>query len=91
MSSGNGSNIRAVARIDVMLKPEISDVQGQTVEKALPALGWENVSGVRVGKHLELEVEGPSIDALREQVEQMCERFLANTVIESYTVEVTPL
>ena len=91
MSSGNGASVRALARIDVMLKPEISDVQGQTVAKALPALGWENVSGVRVGKHLEFEVEGPSLEALQQQVEQMCERFLANTVIESYTVEVSPL
>jgi phosphoribosylformylglycinamidine synthase len=78
--------MRAVARIDVMLKPEISDVQGQTVERSLPALGWENVSGVRVGKHLELTVEGASLDDLTAQVEQMCERFLANTVIESYSV-----
>jgi phosphoribosylformylglycinamidine synthase subunit PurS len=80
--------VRAVAKIDVMLKPEISDVQGQTVERSLPALGWENVSGVRVGKHLELTVEGTSLDDLKSQVEQMCERFLANTVIESYSVQV---
>ncbi len=71
-----------------MLKPGISDVQGQVVERSLPALGWENVSDVRVGKHLELVLEGASLDAVREQVEQMCERFLANTVIESYRVEV---
>jgi phosphoribosylformylglycinamidine synthase len=83
--------VRAVARIDVMLKPEISDVQGQTVERSLPALGWSNVSGVRVGKHLELVVEGPSLDELKQQVERMCESFLANTVIESYTVEVEPI
>ena len=74
-----------------MLKPGISDVQGQVVERSLPAMGWDNVSGVRVGKHLELVVEGSSIDALREQVEKMCEAFLANTVIESYTVEVEQL
>jgi len=69
-----------------MLKPGISDVQGQVVERSLPALGWQNVSGVRVGKHLELEVEGSSVESIREQVEAMCERFLANTVIESYQV-----
>ena len=88
MSEGNGSRVKAVAKIDVMLKQGISDVQGQVVERSLPALGWENVSGVRVGKHLELVVEGASLEALKEQVEQMCERFLANTVIESYSVEV---
>ena len=71
-----------------MLKPGISDVQGQVVERSLPALGWSNVSGVRVGKHLEFEVEGASLEELQSQVEQMCERFLANTVIESFEVEV---
>jgi phosphoribosylformylglycinamidine synthase len=91
VSSSNGSNIKAVARIDVMLKPGISDVQGQVVERSLPAMGWENVSGVRVGKHLELVVEGTSLDSLREQVEKMCEAFLANTVIESYSVELEQL
>ena len=86
--STNGSRVRAIAKIDVMLKPGISDVQGQVVERSLPAMGWENVSGVRVGKHLELVVEGASLDELKRQVEQMCERFLANTVIESYTVTI---
>ena len=91
MTGSNGSGVKAVAKIDVMLKPGISDVQGQTVQRSLPALGWENVSGVRVGKHLELVVEGASLDVLREQVEQMCERFLANTVIESYSVSLEVL
>jgi phosphoribosylformylglycinamidine synthase subunit PurS len=91
LSQSNGQRVKAVARIDVMLKPGISDVQGQVVERSLPAMGWENVSGVRVGKHLELMVEGASIDELKKQVEQMCERFLANTVIESYSVTVEPL
>ena len=88
MTSTNGSHMKAIAKIDVMLKPGISDVQGQVVERSLPAMGWENVSGVRVGKHLELVVEGASLEVLKEQIEQMCEKFLANTVIESYTVTV---
>jgi phosphoribosylformylglycinamidine synthase len=74
-----------------MLKPGISDVQGQVVERSLPAMGWENVSAVRVGKHLELVVEGTSIEALTEQVGKMCESFLANTVIESYSVTLEPI
>jgi phosphoribosylformylglycinamidine synthase subunit PurS len=90
VSDTNGSGVKARARIDVMLKPEIADPQGRTVEKALPTLGWENVSDVRVGKHLELLLEGASLDALREQVEAMCERFLTNPVIESYTVTLDP-
>ena len=82
--------MKAVARIDVMLKPGISDVQGQVVERSLPAMGWDNVSDIRVGKHLELTVEGSSLDEMRAQVEKMCESFLANTVIESYSVSLEP-
>jgi phosphoribosylformylglycinamidine synthase len=82
--------MRARALIDVMLKPEIADPQGQTVERSLPALGWRNVWGVRVGKHLELEVEGSSLDDLRSQVDEMCKGFLANPVIESYTFSLEP-
>lgn len=83
--------MRARALIDVMPRPGIADPQGQTVERSLPALGWENVSGVRVGKHLELMVEGPSIDAVRHQVEEMCRRFLTNPVIESYEFSLEPV
>jgi len=91
VSGANGSHVKAVAKIDVMLKPGISDVQGQVVERSLPAMGFANVSGVRVGKHLELTVEGASLDELREQVTTMCEAFLANTVIEGYSVELTQI
>jgi phosphoribosylformylglycinamidine synthase subunit PurS len=91
VTSSNGSRVKAVARIDVMLKPGISDVQGQVVERSLPAMGWENVREVRIGKHLELTVEGPSMEAVQAQVDEMCEKFLANTVIESYSVHLEPL
>lgn len=69
--------------IDVLLKPEILDPQGRAVERALPGLGYEGVSDVRVGKHLELTVE--SDDDLAASVERMCADFLTNPVIESYT------
>lgn len=69
--------------IDVLLKPEILDPQGRAVEQALPGLGYAGVSDVRVGKHLELEVDaGP--DELAERVEAMCAGFLTNPVIETY-------
>jgi phosphoribosylformylglycinamidine synthase PurS subunit len=74
-----------VARVvvDVMLKPEILDPQGQAVANALPALGFTGVGGVRVGKHFEIEVEGePDL----EQVRTMAETLLANPVIEDFTV-----
>lgn len=76
------------ARVDVMLKPGISDPQGQTIEKALPVLGYEGVTGVRVGKRIDLEVEAANADEARSKVQEMCERLLANPVIESYEVSI---
>lgn len=75
--------------IDVLLKAEILDPQGRAVERALPGLGFEGVSGVRVGKHLELEVDADG-DELASRVEQMCASFLTNPVIETYTWRVLP-
>lgn len=69
--------------IDVLLKSEILDPQGRTIEEALPGLGYEGVSQVRVGKHLEMFVDAEG-DELTQQVERMCETFLTNPIIESY-------
>lgn len=69
--------------IDVLLKREILDPQGRAVERALPGLGYEGVSGVRVGKHLELDVDAEG-DELADRVERMCADFLTNPVIETY-------
>lgn len=77
-----------IARVDVMLKPGISDPQGQTIERALPVLGYEGVTGVRVGKRIQLEVDALSADEAKSMVEEMCERLLANPVIESYEVSI---
>ena len=68
------------ARVLIRPKAGILDPQGQTVERALPALGFEGVSNVRVGRMVELEVEDAS------QVPQMCEQLLANPLIEDYEV-----
>jgi phosphoribosylformylglycinamidine synthase len=79
-----------VARVvvDVMLKPEILDPQGQAVQRALPRLGFEGISDVRQGKRFELEVEGPVDDAALARIREMAETFLANTVIEDFAVKV---
>ena len=69
--------------IDVLLKREILDPQGRAVERALPGLGYDGISEVRVGKHLELDVDADGA-ALADQVERMCSDFLTNPVIESY-------
>lgn len=75
------------AQVNVMLKPGIADPQGTTIERALPALGYAEVDGVRVGKRIELALEADSADAARARVVEMCERLLANPVIESFEVD----
>ena len=78
-----------LAKVNIILKPGIADPQGQTIERALPALGYDGVKNVRVGKLIELEVEAEDAAGARTSVEEMCERLLANPVIEAYAVEVT--
>ena len=75
-----------VANVNVMLKEGIADPQGQTIERALPALGFSGVDEVRVGKRIRLRVDAPDEQDARRQIEEMCERLLANPVIESYEV-----
>jgi len=70
----------------VTLRPGLLDPQGKAVESALPAMGWTNVSDVRVGKHIVLTVDADSEDAAREQVEEMSRRLLSNPVIEDFRI-----
>ena len=79
------------ARIDVSHLPGILDPQGATVEKALPALGYTNVTQVSVGKSIRLVVDAESEDAARAQVDEMCHRLLANPVIEAFTISILEL
>ena len=72
------------ARVHVMLKNGVLDPQGEAVKHALGALGFQGGEGVRQGKVIELELADGTTEAT---VRDMCERLLANTVIESYTVE----
>lgn len=70
------------------MKPGIADPQGQTIERALPALGYAGVDDVRVGKVIELNVSADDESEARARVEEMCERLLANPVIESYEITI---
>ena len=70
----------------VTLKPGLADPQGKAVEGALPALGWTNVTSVRIGKHIRLELEATNEDTARSQVDEMAARLLSNPVIEDATV-----
>jgi len=76
------------ARVLVRLKPGILDVQGASVQRALHGLGFGEVQELRVGKVLELELDGVGAEAARRRIEEMCARLLTNPVIEDYTVEV---
>ena len=77
------------ARVNVLLKEGIADPQGLTIERALPALGFTGVQDVRVGKLIELNVEATTPEEARTRVEDMCEKLLANPVIESYEVTIS--
>lgn len=77
------------AQVNVMLKDGIADPQGQTIERALPALGYSGVSGVRVGKRITLHVEASDSKDAHRRVVEMCDRLLANPVIEAYEVEIS--
>ena len=69
--------------VDVMLKPEILDPQGQAIQRALPSLGFESVTSVRQGKRFEVEIDGADAVAA---VEKIAATLLANPVIEDYAV-----
>ena len=74
------------ATVTVMLKQGVLDPQGEAVRHALGTLGFEGVSGVRQGKVIELDLaDGTTEDQIRE----MCEKLLANTVIESYQIAIS--
>jgi phosphoribosylformylglycinamidine synthase len=81
--------MKYTVRIDVTHVPGVLDPQGATVERALPALGYRNVSAVSIAKTIRLELDADSPDAARAQVDDMCQRLLANPVIERYTMEIT--
>ena len=72
------------ARVEVTHRPGIADPAGATVERALPALGYTNVAQVHIGKVIRLTLDAVDADAALAQVEEMCERLLANPVTEDF-------
>jgi phosphoribosylformylglycinamidine synthase subunit PurS len=76
--------VRFRASVQVTLKPSVLDPQGVAVLHALGALGFDEVSNVRVGKYIALQVTAKDAAAARRRVSAMCEALLANTVIEHY-------
>ncbi|MDP2599451.1 MAG: phosphoribosylformylglycinamidine synthase subunit PurS [Deltaproteobacteria bacterium] len=77
------------AKVYVTLKNGVHDVQGEAVLGTLKHIGFDNVHEVRVGKYIELNLNGVPKPEAEKQVREMCEKLLANTVIESYRYEIT--
>ena len=75
--------------VEVRLRPDVADPQGATIERALPALGFAAVEGVRVGKAIRFTVDAPDEASARSDVEELCRRFLTNPVIEDVEITVS--
>ena len=76
-----------VARVYITLKPGVLDPAGKAVETSLHTLGFPDVRSVRLGKYVEVQLPDGDPAAARAQVEDMCKKLLANTVVENYRVE----
>lgn len=77
------------ATVHVTLKNGVLDPQGKAIGHALEALGFDGVDDVRQGKFIEIELAETDVKSAQQQVEAMCEKLLANTVIENYSIEIS--
>lgn len=77
------------ARIHITLKPGVLDPQGKAIQHALGGLGFGGVDDVRQGKYIEIDLKETDVGRARAQLDEMCKKLLANTVIENYAIEVT--
>jgi phosphoribosylformylglycinamidine synthase len=75
------------AIVHIGLKPGVLDPQGRAVADTLGRMGYDEVQGARIGKVIELDLDGVTRDKVDDRVKEMCEKLLANTVIESYRYE----
>ncbi|WP_417310887.1 phosphoribosylformylglycinamidine synthase subunit PurS [Devosia sp.] len=78
------------ARVTVTLKNGVLDPQGQAIQGSLKSLGFDDVGLVRQGKVFDIEFTGTDVQQAEANVRAMCDKLLANTVIENYTIEITP-
>ena len=75
------------AKVCITLKAGLLDAQGNTVRHALESLGFKGVKDVRIGKYVELELNGAGTTSAKKEVERMCQKLLANPIIETYRIE----
>lgn len=80
-----------LARVYVSLKPTVNDPQGLTIADGLRSLGFNEVAAVRAGKYIEVRLSADTSEGARTRIDAMCDRLLANPVIESYRFEVEEL
>ena len=80
-----------LARVYVSLKPTVNDPQGLTIADGLRSLGFSQVEDVRAGKYIEIKLTAADAAAARTELDAMCDKLLANPVIESYRFEVEAL
>ncbi len=76
-----------LAKIYITLKPTVNDPQGLTIKGALHDLSFGNITSVRVGKYMEIQMEENNLAKAKEQVQEMCRQLLANPVIENFRFE----
>ena len=76
------------ARVYVTLKPSVLDPQGKAVKSVLVSLGFQGLKDIRVGKYFEINIDEISKETAIEKIKEMCEKLLANTVIENYRLEI---
>jgi phosphoribosylformylglycinamidine synthase len=77
-------------KIFISLRSGVLDPQGKAIERSLHALGYREVGEVRMGKYLELSLDAPSRETAELRIREMCDRLLANPVIEDYRFEISP-
>ena len=77
-----------LAKIHITLKKDVLDPQGKVIANSLSDLGFEGIQSVRQGKYIEIILDGNNKDTAANKLNQMCEKLLANLVIEDYSVEI---
>ena len=80
-----------IAKVYITLKPTVNDPQGLTIRGALHTLGFTTVQEVRAGKYIEIKIAENDLAKARVEIQDMCKKLLANTVIENFRFELEPL
>ena len=80
-----------LAKVFIRLKPTVSDPQGQTIQGGLRQLGFDSVESVRAGKYMEIRLDEDDEESAGRKLRDMCEKLLANPIIEDYTFELEPI